>query len=90
MGSNKTKLLNINSQRREKFELAYELIGEKIYRIPIKFIVENLEKENWSQTDILYLLIYLQQYMDIMQENIYRKTELNHWINTYQDSIYAN
>lgn len=90
MGSNKTKLLNINSQRREKFELAYELIGEKIYRIPIKFIIKNLETENWSETDILYLLIYLQQYMDITQENTYRRSELDHWINTYQDCIYAN
>jgi hypothetical protein len=42
------------------FMEANELIGEKIHRIPIFYVIQKLIKNNWNKQSIIYLLDYLQ------------------------------
>lgn len=87
MGNNKAKLLDINVERRKKYDQAYEILGEKIHRIPIKYVVHELDNHKWNSESILLLLIYLKQYTMIMEYDSYRISELNTWIETYQYEI---
>lgn len=42
------------------FMEANELLGEKIHRIPIFYVIQKLIKNNWNRQSIIYLLDYLQ------------------------------
>lgn len=87
MGNSKAKLLDVNVERRKTYDRAYEILGEKIHRIPIKYIIDELDNHKWNNENILLLLIYLKQYTLIMDYNTFRINELNNWIETYQYEI---
>lgn len=87
MGNSKAKLLDVNIERRKKYDNAYSILGERIHRIPIKYVVCELTEHNWNNESILLLLIYLKQYSLIMEKDMYRINELNEWIDGLQYDI---
>lgn len=80
MGNKPEKLLNMNKERREKYDEAYKILGDRLFKIPVKYIVSNLEENNWKGLHILYVLLYLRQYTQIFENKPYRILELNEWI----------
>lgn len=87
MGNSNQKLLNMNVDRRKKYDQAYNLIGDKIHTNPVKYIVQTLRNECWNSIDIKDVLIYLQLYNNIMEQKMYRNLELQDWISGLEDDI---
>lgn len=80
MGTNNTKLIEANEFRKEKYEEAYTLLGEKLYTIPIKYVVEKLRENNWNLYNIMLVLTYIRDYTLIMFEDKERVIEIDSWI----------
>lgn len=87
MGNSNQKLLNMNVDRRKKYDQAYNLIGDKIHTNPVKYIVQSLRNYGWNSIDIKDVLIYLQQYNNIVDFKLYRNLELDNWIIGLTDEI---
>ena len=96
---NKTKdnkYLGLHVSYRENYDKAFKVIGDKIHRIPLKHIVNELDKNKFKDEEILLVLIYLRQYaIDIEQKNyktpalfMFRIQEIEFWIDSYQNKYW--
>jgi hypothetical protein len=80
MGVKNTKLIEANEFRKEKYEQAYTLLGEKLYTIPIKYVVDKLKHSHWSIYNIVAVLSYIRDYTLIVFEDKERIIEIDSWI----------
>jgi hypothetical protein len=65
---------------RDKYEKAYALLGEKIYNIPVKHIVEILNIKNWNDNDIIHVLSYIKVYTQNIGKDFDRAIEIQNYI----------
>jgi hypothetical protein len=59
-----------------KYEKAYVMLGERLYTIPIKYIVNILNEEKWKIDEIVNVL----EYIDYVEECNERKEEIKNYI----------
>lgn len=77
---NFTTIKSINNYKNKKYNEAYEIMGNKLYTIPIKYIIDYLQKNNWNIYDIIFVLYYIKQYTIIIYNDIPRINEIDTWI----------
>lgn len=95
MGSSNTKYTygieypytNVN-ELKEYFDEAYKILDERLFTIPVKYIIELLKKHGWREHNIIKVLIYIKKYTQILEEDEERVHELEIWINNMIDISY--
>jgi len=88
MGSIASKIPFVNDNRRKKYKSAYLLLGDTIFKNPIKYIINELKNHHkWEEIDILDMLIYLRDYTFVIENDMNRVREMEVWIDKLENKI---
>lgn len=88
MGSIKSKLQFPYYDEKQKYKEAYLLLGDNIFKNPIKYIIKELNDEyNWETENIIDMLLYLRDYTFVIEKDMERVREIEVWIGNLEDKI---
>lgn len=79
---NSRKEIEILSEK--YYSEAYELLGSKINRIPIKKIIKILSYYGWKKVEIFYTILYMRNFIlnsnySHLEHNVVRLNEIESW-----------
>ena len=92
----KDEYLGLHPIYKDNYDKAFNILDKKIHRIPLKHLVNVLDKNKFKDEDLLSTLIYLKQHtIDVDQKNyenpsmfMFRIQEIDYWIDIYQQKYW--